>query len=110
MPKIIAGLRERLLEEAERQLTEGGYGKMTIRAVARECRVAVGTVYNYFAGKEEFVAYALLARWKKAKDEITAVSTACSRLFSSIPASTKQALSRASGRSVEVRMQTAGKG
>ncbi|MBR6555689.1 MAG: TetR/AcrR family transcriptional regulator [Clostridia bacterium] len=77
MPKIIAGLRERLLEEAERQLAEGGYGKMTIRAVAKECHVAVGTVYNYFAGKEEFVAYALLVRWNKARDEITAVSSSC---------------------------------
>ena len=39
-----------------------------------------------------------------------AVSTACNSAFSSIPASTKQALSSASGRSVEVRIQTAGKG
>lgn len=40
----------------------------------------------------------------------TAISTAWRRLFSSIPARTKQALSRASGRSVLVRMQTAGNG
>ena len=48
MPKIIEGLRQRLLQEAERQLTEGGYSAMTIRSVAKACGVAVGTVYNYF--------------------------------------------------------------
>lgn len=77
MPKIIAGLRERLLQEAERQLVEGGYSSMTIRAVAKECKVAVGTVYNYFPGKEEFVANVLLVRWKKALECIEAVAKEC---------------------------------
>ena len=40
----------------------------------------------------------------------TAVSTACNKDPESIPAMKKQALSNASGRSVDVRMQTAGKG
>ena len=74
MPKIITGLREKLLDAAERQLIEGGYGSMTIRTVAKECRVAVGTVYNYFSGKEEFVASVLLVRWKKALGCIAAVA------------------------------------
>ena len=66
MPKIIVGLRERLLCEAERQLMEGGYSAMTIRSVAKACKVAVGTVYNYFPAKESFVASVLLQRWKQA--------------------------------------------
>lgn len=40
----------------------------------------------------------------------TARSTAWSRDWVSMPARMKQPLSRASGRSVDVRMQTAGKG
>lgn len=40
----------------------------------------------------------------------TATSTLCSRPWVSMPERTKQPLSRASGRSVDVRMQTAGKG
>ena len=66
MPKIIAGLRERLLYEAERQLMENGYSAMTIRGVAKACKVAVGTVYNYFPAKEAFVASVLLQRWEQA--------------------------------------------
>ena len=62
MPKIIPGLRERLIKEAEQQLVTGGYTALTIRSVAKACHVAVGTVYNYFPSKEEFVASALLLR------------------------------------------------
>ena len=65
MPKIITGLQERLIAEAERQLVKGGYTAMTIRGIAKACGVAVGTVYNYFSSKEEFVASVLLVRWKK---------------------------------------------
>jgi AcrR family transcriptional regulator len=74
MPKIIAGLRERLISEAERQLVEGGYSTMTIRSVAKACQVAVGTVYNYFPAKEDFVASVLLQRWRQAVEEIAAVA------------------------------------
>ena len=63
MPKIIPGLREQLIAEARRQLETGGYSAMTIRSVARACKVAVGTVYNYFTDKEEFVASVLLVHW-----------------------------------------------
>lgn len=77
MPKIIEGLRERLLQEAERQLVEGGYSAMTIRSVAKACGVAVGTVYNYFSGKEEFAALVLLTRWKKTTEHIDSVAREC---------------------------------
>lgn len=48
--------------------------------------------------------------WSPLRFISTAMSTACRSDFSSIPARTKQALSSASGRSVLVRMQTAGNG
>lgn len=48
--------------------------------------------------------------WEPSLQSSTAVSTAWSRLFVSMPAMMKSALSMASGRSVLVRMQTAGNG
>ena len=63
MPKIIENLEKRLLSEAKKQIEEVGFGAMTIRSVAKACGVGVGTVYNYFASKEEMVARCLLGEW-----------------------------------------------
>ena len=49
MPKIIANVREQIIEVAKRQIEELGYENTTIRSVAKGCGIAVGTVYNYFS-------------------------------------------------------------
>lgn len=75
MPKIIENLESRLIEEAKQQIEDAGYGTMTIRSVAKKCGVGVGTVYNYFASKEDLVATYLLADWNRCITAIEAVST-----------------------------------
>ena len=64
MPKIIENLPQRLVEEARKQVEESGYGALTIRSVAKECGVGVGTVYNYYPSKEALVAAFMLDDWK----------------------------------------------
>ena len=68
MPKIIENIREKLLEEAKRQVMEEGYSSMTIRSVAKACSVGVGTVYNYFSSKEMLVAGFMLEDWMQCKE------------------------------------------
>lgn len=63
MPKIIENIREKLLEEAKRQVNENGYSSMTIRSVATACGVGTGTVYNYFPSKDMLVASFMLDDW-----------------------------------------------
>ena len=63
MPKIIENIREKLLEEAKRQVAESGYSAMTIRSVATACGVGTGTVYNYFPSKDMLVASFMLEDW-----------------------------------------------
>ena len=63
MPKIIENLREELLAEAKRQIAERGYKNTTIRSVAAECGIAVGTVYNYFKSKDMLIASFILVDW-----------------------------------------------
>ena len=74
MPKIIENLKEKLIEEARRQILEEGYSAMTIRSVAKACGVGVGTVYNYFSSKEELVATFMLDDWKVCCGEIKTVA------------------------------------
>ena len=48
MPKIIENLKDRLLQEAQRQMDQCGFGALTLRGIAKGCGVGVGTVYNYY--------------------------------------------------------------
>ena len=75
MPKIIEHLEERLVEEARRQAETGGDTAMTIRSVAKNCGVGVGTVYNYFPSKDALLATYMLNDWNRCMDAINAVST-----------------------------------
>lgn len=73
MPKIIENVRERLLEEARRQMLEDGYANMTIRSVAGACGVGVGTVYNYFSSKDMLIAGFMLTDWQQCTNRIGVV-------------------------------------
>ena len=64
MPKIIQNIREQLLEETKRQITQHGYAQTTIRSVASACGVSVGTVYNYFPSKEVLIGSCVYEDWK----------------------------------------------
>ena len=74
MPKIIENLESRILAEARKQIEASGYGALTIRSVAKECGVGIGTVYNYFPSKDALVASYMLQDWKSCLEVITRVS------------------------------------
>lgn len=63
MPKIIVGVRENILENTKQQLFEEGYANISLRKIAKNCHIAVGTIYNYFPDKETILANILLEDW-----------------------------------------------
>lgn len=65
MPKIIENVREQLLAVAKQQIAKQGYAKTTIRSVASECGLGVGTVYNYFKSKDMLIATFMLEDWQE---------------------------------------------
>lgn len=73
MPKIIENLRDQLLNEARRQISQQGYTGTTIRSVAGACGVGVGTVYNYFPSKEMLIAAFMMEDWQKQLDAMAAL-------------------------------------
>ena len=64
MPKKINALREKLLTCAREILVGRGYSELTIRAIATECGVVPGTIYNYFPSKEKLVESVMLEDWR----------------------------------------------
>ena len=50
---VAAGTRERIVDAAERVLRERGIAGATTKEIARAAGLSEGSLYNYFAGKEE---------------------------------------------------------
>ncbi len=78
MPKLIENLRERILHNAKAELLEMGYDSLTIRSVAKNCGIAVGTVYNYFPSKEMLAAEVMLEDWLAALKQMQCACNAAS--------------------------------
>lgn len=70
MPKIIDEAKKKLLTEARRELFAAGYGGLSVRQLAKECGMAVGTVYNYFKDKDTLVATVMAEDWVRALDQM----------------------------------------
>lgn len=64
MAKVIENLHERIKDAGKKMLLEDGYEKMTLRRVALECGIGLGTTYNYFPSKEMLVASIMLEDWQ----------------------------------------------
>ena len=65
IPKIIENVRELLINEAKRQISENGYDSVTIRSIAKGCGLGLGTFYNYFKSKDMLIATFLLEEWQE---------------------------------------------
>ncbi len=63
MPKVLPHVRDDICRTARQMLAEENYADFSIRNVAVRCGIGMGTIYNYFASKEDIVADILLADW-----------------------------------------------
>ena len=81
MPKIIENARGLILDEAKKQIREQGYAATTVRSVAAKCKVAIGTVYNYFPSKEILISSFMADDWKICMDNISAFPSNDTRKF-----------------------------
>ena len=74
MSRIIENLKEKLLDEACHQIDTYGHNAMTIRSLSKACGVAVGTVYNYYASKDEILEAYFFRKWNKCVEAIYFIS------------------------------------
>lgn len=74
MPKALPGVRSTIMEASRKQLFEGGYGAMTLRSVAAECGISIGTIYHYFSSKDELILTLVNEKWLNA---LSALSEKC---------------------------------
>jgi len=74
MPKVIENVKEKLIEQAKKQVLENGYSATSIRSVAKACGIAIGTVYNYFPSKDMMIASFMSVDWHNAVSAMKAKS------------------------------------
>lgn len=75
MPKIIEEARARILGTARVILLEKGYAGLSLRGLAKDCGLAVGTIYNYFQDKDMLVASVMMEDWTAALAQMDGAST-----------------------------------
>lgn len=74
LSRIIENLKDKLLDEACLQIDKNGYSAMTMQSISKACGVAVGTVYNYYASKDEILEAYFFRKWDKCVERIYIVS------------------------------------
>ncbi len=63
MPKVIKGLEDRILAAARSRLLSGNLSSFSLRGVASDCGIAVGTIYNYYPDKESLMGAVMAQDW-----------------------------------------------
>ncbi|MBU1276237.1 MAG: TetR/AcrR family transcriptional regulator [Proteobacteria bacterium] len=66
--------RQIILEAAKELFETLGYGKTTIRAVAKYAGVGVGTVMSHFKDKASLLSAALMGDWERLIEEVAATT------------------------------------
>lgn len=57
--------KEEILKVSRELLLEGGFSGLSMRAVAEQCGVAVGSLYNYFPSKSDLVSAVVGGIWEE---------------------------------------------
>lgn len=70
MPKIIENLKETIILEGRKLLSNKGYKELNVREIAKNCNIALGTFYNYFSTKDDLILEIVREDWRQISDLI----------------------------------------
>lgn len=73
MPKIIKNLNDKIIKSCIKLFGKKGYEKVEMKMIAKECGVAVGTLYNYYSSKWEIYSEVLNQFQNTIKEEIAKI-------------------------------------
>ncbi|MDC7226782.1 MAG: TetR/AcrR family transcriptional regulator [Spirochaetales bacterium] len=77
MPKVIPQLDEQIIKKAEVLFIRDGFDGVSMRKLAAEVNIAVGTLYNYYPNKTVLFYSIMEKSWKRTFEDIkTLVETA----------------------------------
>ena len=56
--------KEAIMQECRRIVSQQGMAALNMRTVARECNIALGTLYNYYSNKDDLLIATVESVWK----------------------------------------------
>ncbi len=65
MSRIIENPKELILAKAKEILCNQGYSHLSMRILAKECDIALGTIYNYYPTKKDLILEMMTGYWKE---------------------------------------------
>lgn len=68
MPKILDNPQEKILEAARKKIKEGP-DQFSMRILAKEANLSVGTIYKYYPDKIYLLAHVMYEQWSASYDE-----------------------------------------
>jgi AcrR family transcriptional regulator len=63
MPRIIENPKQLILDTARSILLDKGYSELSMRNVAKDCGIAIGTIYNYYPTKKDLIIDMMSGYW-----------------------------------------------
>lgn len=70
MPKVFDNLKETIIQESRKLLSNKGYKDLNIREIAKNSDIASGTFYNYFSSKDDLILEIVREDWRQITDLI----------------------------------------
>lgn len=64
MPKIIKNVEEKIFTTVIELIDKDGFSDTSMKKIAENTDLAVGTLYNYFDNKEELIFYVITKSWE----------------------------------------------
>ncbi len=64
MSRLIENPKELIIGKAQEILYRDGYLKLSMRSLAKECEIALGTIYNYYPTKQELITEMMMEYWQ----------------------------------------------
>jgi len=74
MPAPITDIRTKLIQCGRVMFNENGFTGFSMRRLAAECGVAVGTIYNYYKDKDALLSAILSEDWDNILDRMSAAA------------------------------------
>lgn len=74
MPKIIKDIENKIFSEATDIFSQKGYIETDMKAIAKSCDIAVGTLYNYYPNKKSLYMAVFLKSWDETLEKLKNIS------------------------------------